>query len=77
MLEEKSEIVKVEVVPAANTICVQWADQILKDGVVVADTPRRACYTQGMLELFLADAPAASGYAGFIDWSKPTPDPLA
>lgn len=78
MLEEVKVLVKVEVLPLSNSIGVQWANQVRKDGKVIASTDHRGVYGAGMRDLFIVDLGADSvPYLSFVDWDRPIPDPLA
>ena len=59
---------QVTILPTANTINVQWANQINKENVVIAETFERKAYAQDQKDEFLAEVENASAYIDAIGW---------
>lgn len=53
----------------ANALEIEWRDQVLRDGVVISDTPHRRAYMEDELLQLQADlGAAADGYAAVAGW---------
>lgn len=68
-LTEQRILNQVTVLPNANAIQVQWADQILRDGEVIQQQYHRKAYGPGQRDEFLAEVEGAENYANLIDWT--------
>lgn len=67
IIEDKI-ISQVNFLPAASTINVQWANRILKDGVVIAETYERKAYAQDQKAEFLVEVDNAATYISVLGW---------
>lgn len=67
-LTEQRILNQVTVLPNANSINVQWADQILRDGEVISQTYHRKAYSQEQKAEFLAEVEGAEGYISVMGW---------
>lgn len=68
-LTEQRIINQVTVLPNANSINVQWADQILRDGEVISQTYHRKAYSPEQKAEFEAEVEGAAGYVDLITWA--------
>lgn len=68
MLTEQKILKQVSVLPNQNAVNVQWADQILRDGVVVSETFHRKAYTVEQKAEFLAEVDGAANYVTALGW---------
>ena len=68
-LTEQKILKSVEVLSSINSIQVEWANQVLKDGEVISSIPHRSSYMAGEQERFLAEVEGADKYVGLIDWT--------
>lgn len=68
-LTEQRILNQVTVLPNANSINVQWADQILRDGKVFSEQYHRKAYGADQKSEFLAEVEGAENYANLIQWS--------
>ena len=68
-LTEQRILNQVTVLPNANSINVQWADQILRDGGVISQTYHRKAYGPGQRTEFEAEVEGAANYVNLIDWT--------
>lgn len=74
-LTEQRILNQVTVLPNANAINVQWADQILRDGEVIQQQYHRKAYGSGQQAEFEAEVEGASAYVNLIDWTVPDDAP--
>ena len=68
-ITEQRILNQVTVLPNANAINVQHADQILRDGEVISQTYHRKAYGPGQREEFEAEVEGAANYVNLIDWA--------
>ena len=68
-LTEQRIINQITVLPNANAINVQWADQILRDGEIISQTYHRKAYGAGQKAEFEAEVEGSVGYVDKIDWT--------
>lgn len=69
-LTEQRIINQVTVLPNANSINVQWADQILRDEEVISQTYHRKAYGPEQRAEFEAEVEGAAQYVNLITWSQ-------
>jgi hypothetical protein len=65
MLTEDRILSQVTHLPALGCVNVQWINRVLRDGVVISETPQRASYTLALQEdrvRFLAEVEGATAY---------------
>ena len=67
-LTEQRALSQVTVLPELNSVNVQWLDQILRDGEVIASTPFRKAYGAEQKEDFLAEVDQADQYVAILGW---------
>jgi hypothetical protein len=67
-LTERTIIKQIQVLPESNTIQVQWANQILRDGELVTETFHRCAYGADDQEKFLAEVDGAEAYIPILGW---------
>lgn len=65
---EQRVLKQVQILPQSNTIQVQWADQVLKDGVVISETLHRCAYMQEQKDQFLAEVDNGAVYVATLGW---------
>lgn len=68
-LTEQRILRAVTVRPDADTIEVEWRDEILRDGEVITSTPHRKAYGADQKDEFLAEVEGAEGYAAAAGWA--------
>lgn len=74
-LTEQRILNQVTVLPNANSINVQWANQILRDGEVIQQQYHRKAYGPGQQAEFETEVEGASAYVNLIDWTVPDAAP--
>jgi hypothetical protein len=67
-LTEQRTLNQVTILPNQKAASVQWADQILRDGVVVTETYHRCSYTEEQKSLFLTEVEGAESYLAALGW---------
>jgi hypothetical protein len=67
-LSEQRIVKQVSILPEQSAINVQWANQILRDGVVISETYERRAYSIEQKEEFLAEVENAEGYIQAASW---------
>jgi hypothetical protein len=60
---------QVAILPALNAVNVQWANQVLKQGVVISETFERKAYTADQAADFAAEVEGAASYMAALGWS--------
>lgn len=71
-LTERRILSQVTALPAEDAINVQWLDQVLRDGEVIASTPHRKAYSRDQLAEFLAEVEeGGAAYAAAMGWADP------
>ena len=68
MLTEQRILKQVTTLPAQSAVQVQWANQILKDGVVISETYERKAYGQEQKAEFIAEVEGAAAYVTALNW---------
>ncbi len=64
----EQRIIKSVTISPGLSVSVQWADQILKDDVVISETYHRCAYTEEQKSLFLAEVDGADAYLAVLGW---------
>ena len=67
-LTETRILKQVTTLPAQGTVNVQWANQILKDGVLLTETYERKAYTADQKAEFEAEVEGAASYMTALGW---------
>jgi hypothetical protein len=67
-LTEQRILNQITVLPNANAINVQWADQILRDGEVISEQYHRKAFGPGQQSEFEAEVEGAAAYVGLVNW---------
>ena len=68
MLTEQRILKQVTTLPAANAVQVQWANQVLRDDVVISETYERKSYSQEQKAEFIAEVEGAAAYVTALNW---------
>ena len=68
MLSEQRILKSVTVVNTTNTVEVLWADQVLRDHEVIAETYHRCAYGQTEKDKFIEEVAGAQGYISILGW---------
>jgi hypothetical protein len=67
-LTEQRVLKQITVLSEVNAINVQWADQIVRDGVVVSETFCRKAYGPKQKDEFLEEVENANLYTTILGW---------
>lgn len=67
-LTEQRIIKQITILPNNSAVNVQWADQVLRDGIVISETYHRKAYTIEQKTEFLAEVDGATNYIGILNW---------
>lgn len=67
-LTEQKVLSQITALPESSTFNVQWKNQILKDGEVIASTYERKCYAIEQKDEFLLEVEGAASYITSIGW---------
>ena len=67
-LEEKRVLKQVNILPEQNSINVQWADQILRDGEVISEKFHRSAYSLQQKDRFSHDVEGAEKFLAAAGW---------
>jgi len=67
-LTEQKVVKQVTHLPQSNTIQVQWANQILRDGEFVSETYERKAYMEAQKNEFLSEVNNALGHVKAMGW---------
>lgn len=65
---EQTILRAVTVRPDIGAIEVEWRNQVLRDGVVIADTPHRKAYMSDQKDEFLVEVEGAPDYVAAAGW---------
>ena len=65
---EERVLKQVAVLPAQNAVNVQWANVVLKDGVVISETYERCAYSASDKDKFLAEVEGGASYVAILGW---------
>jgi hypothetical protein len=65
---EQRVIKQVTMLPAQSAINVQWANQVLRDDVVISETFERKAYTADQVEEFNSEVENAAAYITVMSW---------
>lgn len=68
-LTEQRVLKQVSLLPEKDAIEVQWADQVLRDGVIIAEELHRRAYTKDSRAMFLAEVENGEAYAAAMGWA--------
>lgn len=68
MIEENTILKQITVLPEQNAINVQWANQIIKDGEVIAEKLHRKAYSCEQKDAFLTEVDGATNYISILGW---------
>lgn len=66
---EKKILSQVNALPDLQVFNVQWTNQVIKDGEIIASTYERKCYAIEQKDEFLAEVDGAVDYAKAIGWN--------
>jgi len=66
---EQKIVSQVNALPDLQVFNVQWTNQVIKDGDIIASTYERKCYAIEQKDEFLAEVDGAVDYANAIGWS--------
>lgn len=69
MLTEQTILKQVMALPSQNAINVQWANQVLRDGVVISETLHRKAYMAAQADEFTTEVPGGSAIAASMGWT--------
>lgn len=67
-LTEQRILKQVEILPALSAANVCWANQILRDGVVISEQLERKAYTVEQAEAFSVEVENSSSYIAALGW---------
>lgn len=67
-LTEQRILSQVTTLPAQSAANVQWANQILRDDVVISETYERKAYTVEQKADFLSEVEGAENYITALGW---------
>jgi len=67
-LTEQRVLKQVTILPQSNSIQVQWADQILRDGELVSENFHRSAYGQDQKDAFVSEVDDALPYVAIMGW---------
>lgn len=70
-LEQRRVLKQITIVAESRHVHVQWADQILKDGAVIAETFFRRAYKEADASDFVSEVENASAYMTALGWTVP------
>lgn len=68
MLTEQRVVKQVSILPQSDTVNVQWAVQILRDGEVISEQYERKAYQSDHVAEFVAEVEDAESYLSAIGW---------
>lgn len=68
-LTETRILKQVAILPAQNAVNVQWSNQVLKDGEVIAETYERKAYTAEQAAEFAAEVEGSASYMAALGWN--------
>lgn len=66
---EQKVLSQVNALPDLQVFNVQWTNQIIKDGEIIASTYERKCYAIEQKDGFLAEIAGAADYVKAIGWA--------
>jgi hypothetical protein len=67
---EQRILSQVNALPDLQVFNVQWTNQIIKDGEIIASSYERKCYTIVQKDEFLVEVTGAVDYAKAIGWPQ-------
>lgn len=68
-LTEQRILKQVTMLPQSNTINIQWANQVIRDGSeLVSETYERKAYSQDQKADFIAEVSGGQAYADAMGW---------
>ena len=65
---EKKVLSQVNALPESKSFNVQWTNQVIKEGEIIASTYERKCYAIEQKDEFLAEVDGAGDYSKAIGW---------
>jgi hypothetical protein len=68
-LTEQRILKQVAILPSQNAANVQWANQVLKDGVVISETYERKAYAADQAAEFASEVEGAASYMAALGWT--------
>ena len=68
---EQRILKQVTTLPAQSAVNVQWANQVLKDDVVISETFERKAYTADQYAEFVAEVEGSASYIAALGWVAP------
>jgi hypothetical protein len=68
-LSEQKILKQVTLLPEQNVIQVQWANQVLRDDEVIAETFHRRAYSSSEQEAFEVEVENSAVYVSAIGWA--------
>ena len=68
VFEEVKYLKQVSVLPQQNSVNVQWAVAVKKDGNVISETYERKAYTADQKAEFAAEVEGADSYLAVLGW---------
>lgn len=67
-LTEQRILKQVTLLPQANAVNVQWANQILRDGELVSETYERKAYGEDQKVDFINEVTGGQAYSDIMGW---------
>lgn len=67
-LSERRILKSVQILSESKSAQVQWADQVLRDDVVIHEQYHRCAYSEADKEKFLAEVDGAKAYIKILGW---------
>jgi hypothetical protein len=68
-ITEQKVLSQVNASPDSKCFNVQWSNQVIKDGEIIASTYERKCYAIEQKNEFLVEVTGAVDYAKAIGWA--------
>lgn len=68
MLSEQRILKSITINNPSNTVEVLWADQVLRDNAVIAETYHRCAYGADEKDKFLSEVDGAQAYIAILGW---------
>lgn len=68
MITKQRVLKQVNFLPTENVVAVQWADQIVEDGVVLSESYFRRAYSQEEKAAFIAEVENGAAHAAVFGW---------
>lgn len=71
--EERRVLREVSILPGRGTVHVQWSQQVLRDGQVIAETFERKSYNSEQASQFAVEVEGAANYLPALGWTPTAP----